>query len=126
MLVAVVAPPALNGFDRDSLLTALVVLVLVGLAVAGWLYWVGSQAKLARVSHPTADFVFSDEAVEMTTDQGAGRFAWGSVTQIWKFKRYWLLMIDINRFVTLPLAEAPPEALQFLDSKFEPRPFKAA
>ena len=124
--VAVVAPPVLNGFDRDSLVTALGVVIVLAAAVAGWLYWMGSRAKLARVSDPQAVFVFSDDAVEMTTDQGSGRFAWASVRQVWKFKRYWLLMIDLNRFVTLPLAEAPPEALQFLDQKIEPRPFKAA
>ena len=67
-----------------------------------------------------------DDAVEVKTDRGQGRLAWDEIRQIWKFRRVWLLMMDSNRFVTLPLADAPAEALQFLDKHIQPRPFQAA
>jgi hypothetical protein len=63
---------------------------------------------------------------EVATDMGSGRYRWEAIRQIWKFKQVWLLMFDLNRFVTLPLAGAPAEALQFLDEKVQPQPFKAA
>jgi len=70
--------------------------------------------------------VILDDAVEVKTDRGSGRLPWATIQQIWKFKRVWLLMMDSNRFVTLPLAEAPVDALRFLDEKIQPRPLGAA
>jgi hypothetical protein len=98
------------------------------LCLASWASVVSRarQAKLAMMSEPRAEFVILDDAVEVTTDRGSGRIAWRSIRQIWKFKRVWLLMMDSNRFVTLPLADAPSEALQFLDQKIQPRSLSAA
>ena len=97
--------------------------------IAATLWWMASrarQAKLALMNEPRAEFVILDDAVEVKTDLGSGRIAWKSIRQIWKFKRVWLLMMDPNRFVTLPLADAPAEALQFLDQKIHPRSLSAA
>jgi hypothetical protein len=98
------------------------------LCLASWLSVVSRarQAKLALMSEPRAEFVVLDDAVEVTTDRGAGRLPWKTIRQIWKFKGVWLLMMDRNRFVTLPLADAPAEALQFIDKQVQPQPLSGA
>ncbi len=78
--------------------------------------WIG------RLKSPQARFVVSDDGVEVATDANSGRLRFDAVKQIWKFKRVWLLMLDKTRFVTLPLAGAPAEALQVLNEKVRPRP----
>ncbi len=78
--------------------------------------WVG------RLNNLEARFVVSDDGVEVSTEAGSGRLRFEAVKQIWKFKRLWLLMLDPTRFVTLPLAGAPAEALQVLNAKVRPRP----
>jgi hypothetical protein len=114
-----------HDFDfMTGLFAGLVAALVVLIVLAGWLQWRSMQDKLARMKEPHAVFVLSDEAVEVKTDQGSGRFPWDAIRQIWKFKRVWLLMMDINRFVTLPLADAPAEALRFLDQKVRPRSFR--
>ena len=100
--------------------------VLIGLGVYSWMAARARDAKLALMKEPRAEFVILDDAVEVKTDRGSGRLPWATIQQIWKFKRVWLLMMDSNRFVTLPLAEAPAGALQFLDEKIQPRPLGAA
>ena len=118
-------------FARDfgfiaGLYGGLLMALLIFIVVIGWMHWRGMSAKLARMKEPRADFVLSDEALEVSTDSASSRFAWERIFQIWKFKQVWLLMLDINQFMTLPLAGVPPEALQFLDQKIQPRPFRAA
>ena len=130
-ITAVVVCAGFLLFARDfgfvtGLFAGLVVALVILVVTVGWAHWRGMKAKLARMKEPHTVFVLSDEAVEVTTDQGSGRFAWETIHQIWKFKRVWLLMFDLNRFVTLPLADAPTEALRFLDEKVQPRPFRAA
>ena len=105
-----------------GLIAALVILV----AAIGWLHWRGMKAKLARMKEPQAMFILSDEALEVATDYASSRLSWDTIWQIWKFKHVWLLMIDLNQFVTLPLDNAPAEALQFLDEKIQRRPIRAA
>ena len=105
-----------------GILTALLIFV----AVIGWLHWRGMNAKLARMKEPRAVFVLGDEALEISTDYASSRFDWDKIWQIWKFKHVWLLMLDLNQFMTLPLADVPPEALQFLDAKIQTRPHRAA
>jgi len=100
--------------------------VLIGLGVYSWMAARARDAKLALMKEPRAEFVILDDAVEVKTDRGSGRLPWATIQQIWKFKRVWLLMMDSNRFVTLPLAEAPVDALRFLDEKIQPRPLGAA
>jgi hypothetical protein len=107
-------------------IAALVAVLVMALATYGWINWRAGRAKLAMMKEPRAVFVLSDEAVEMKTDRGSGRFPWATIRQIWKFKHAWLLMMDRNRFLTLPLADAPAGALQFLDQKVQPQSLGAA
>lgn len=109
-----------------GLFAGLVAALVTLIALAGWMHWRGMKAKVARMKEPRAEFILFDDEVEVKTDRGSGRFPFETIRQIWKFEQVWLLMMDLNRFVTLPLAEAPAEALQFLDQKIEPRPFKPA
>lgn len=109
-----------------GLIGAGVTAVMLVLATLWWMSSRARQAKLAMMKEPRAEFLILDDAVEVKTDLGSGRLPWRSIRQIWKFKRVWLLMMDSNRFVTLPLADAPAEALQFLDQKVQPRSLSAA
>ena len=107
-------------------IAALGAILAMALATVVWINWRAGKAKLAMMKEPRASFVLSDEAVEMKTDRGSGRFPWATIRQIWKFQHAWLLMMDRNRFLTLPLADAPVEALQFMDKQIQPRPLGAA
>jgi hypothetical protein len=97
----------------------------IGLPLAG-VVWRSQRAMRAswvgRLKNPQARFVVSDDSVEVSTDANSGRLRFDAVKQIWKFKRLWLLMLDPTRFVTLPLAGAPAEALQILNANIRPRP----
>ena len=109
-----------------GVIAGVVAALLIALGVVSWMASRARDAKLALMKEPRAEFVILDDAVEVKTDRGSGQLPWATIQQIWKFKRVWLLMMDSNRFVTLPLAEAPAGALQFLDKKIQPRPLGAA
>jgi hypothetical protein len=128
-VIAVGASFLLLSYEFNALIGAIAAVVAALILSLSTLWWMASrarQAKLAMMSEPRAEFLILDDAVEVKTDRGAGRLPWRSIRQIWKFKRVWLLMMDSNRFVTLPLADAPAEALQFLDQKVKPRSLSAA
>ena len=66
-------------------------ILAMALATVVWVNWRAGKAKLAMMTEPRAQFVLSDDAVEMKTDRGSGRFPWATIRQIWKFPQVWLV-----------------------------------
>ncbi|MFO1126261.1 MAG: YcxB family protein [Methylocystis sp.] len=51
---------------------------------------------------------------------------WRQIKAIWPIEGAWLLILTMNHFVTLPLANAPQEALDFLRAHVSPSPNERA
>ena len=103
-----------------GLFAGLIASIALLIVFAGWAHWRGMRAKLRRMREPKATFRLSDDDVAIEVDTGSSRLPWATIKAIWRFDRVWLLMIASNQFITLPLKDAPPEALAFLDSKVAP------
>ncbi len=103
-----------------GLFAGLIASIALWFAFVGWAHWRGIRGKLRRMKEPKATFRLSDDEISIEADTGASRLPWTTIKDIWRFDRFWLLMLASNQFLTLPLRDAPPDALEFLKSKVPP------
>jgi hypothetical protein len=113
--------------DKDfvsGFFTGLVVAIVAAFAfVLLWFdYSVKAQVvELRLMKEPRATVSLFDDSFEMTSELGSWRFPWDTIHQIRKFDQAWILINAHHPFMTLPLAGIPADALQFLESKIQPR-----
>lgn len=73
-----------------------------------------SLRKFRAMRNPQAKFDLSETAFSLSADSGSATLPWTAVTEIWKFESCWLLLFSKAQFVTLPLADIPPDAQAYL------------
>ena len=45
---------------------------------------------------------------------------WTTFTELWRLERCWLLFLEPNNFVTLPIDGVPQDALDFIEQRVAP------
>lgn len=103
--------------DRSWLIGVLGVVLVLSFAFVVALYLVHLRSSLERfqrmkVKEATLD-ADSDKVV-MTSDVGAFELHWSAVRDVWRFERFWLLFVSRAQFVTLPVADLPSDAQEFI------------
>ncbi|KQO16769.1 YcxB family protein [Acidovorax sp. Leaf78] len=91
---------------------ALGVLLILGLALIGALYVVhlrGSLARFRRMRVKQAFLETTPDRLRLSSDMGSSDVDWSAVTEVWRFKDFWLLFFSRAQFVTLPLADLSDE-----------------
>jgi len=73
-----------------------------------------SITAFRRMNVPTATFELAEDGFTMSSDAGSSHLAWKSIERIWQFPDAWLLFLGKNAFFTLPIAEVPHDAMQFI------------
>lgn len=73
--------------------------------------------KLRAMRSPQATLEASDEALALSSDAGSASLPWSAITELWKLKNCWLLLLSRSQFVTLPLADLTPELKAFISEK---------
>jgi hypothetical protein len=97
--------------------------LLAILVFAGWrMHWRMMREKIAAMRGRFATARLSDEGIVIDGPGPATRLDWAAVRDIWRFDGVWLLMAATNHFIALPLAGAPPAALDFLEAQVKADP----
>ena len=110
---------ALQG-DRSWLVGGLGAIAILGAGFALALYIVHLRGTLARfrgMGTPTATLALGDDSFTLTSGLGSTSLPWSSVTEVWRYPSFWLLLFSKAQFVTLPLAAVSPEAQAFIASR---------
>lgn len=105
-----------NG-DRSWLIGAFgsVLLLGVGMIVAVYfVHFANMKRKLKDMGTPEATFTASESSFSVASGAGSSTIPWSTVTDVWKFKRCWLLLFSKAQFITVPLASVPEEMRAFI------------
>jgi hypothetical protein len=103
--------------DRSWRVGALGAVLLFGLAFVSLLYLVhlrNTLAKLRAMSSTNAAMALSEASITMSSDLGITTLQWSTVTAVWRYPSFWLLLFSRAQFVTLPLASISAEAQAFI------------
>jgi len=94
-----------------------------GLVFAGWrMHWRIMREKMDAMRGRFVTARLSDEGIVIDGPGQATRLDWPAVKAIWRFDGVWLLIAATNHFIALPLAGAPPAALDFLEAHVRGNP----
>ncbi|MGC3966866.1 MAG: YcxB family protein [Pirellulales bacterium] len=96
-------------------LAAAVVIFGIAMAVAVYVtHYRGTLARFRRMKIPEAVVELDDERVRVRSDAGASEMPWSTLTEIWRFPDFWLLMISKAQFFTLPTADLNDDTREFI------------
>lgn len=113
MLVIAAAVVALLFQGNTSWLTGTLATVFaIGVVAAVALYTIparDSLRKFREMESPVATFVADESTFTFSSEQGTTTVKWSVVTDVWRFKEFWLLSLSKSQFITLPLADMPTE-----------------
>ncbi len=94
---------------------ASVVSLGIGLAIALYLiHYRNALHKLKAMGRPQATLDLSESSFSLSSGAGMATLPWSSIAEVWRFKTCWLLLFSKAQFVTLPLADLPPDAQAFI------------
>jgi len=102
---------------RDWLWGAMTASVLLGYLVCGAVFVVHYRSgltKLRDMGSPIAEFTAQDDSFTLTSSIGTACMKWSSVTGVWRFESFWLLLFSRANFSTLPLQNVTPEMQSFV------------
>jgi YcxB-like protein len=104
-----------RGFYVGALGSAVFLTLMVVLALF-LNHYQGLMSRLRRF--PEATLELSDEGFTMSTDAGHSRLPWSAVVELWRFPKVWLLCVySRTQFITLPLADVPPDARNIIEER---------
>ena len=68
-----------------------------------------------KADDPTVTITFSENGVSTESDLGTSVLNWAVFEEILKFPDVWLLVYAKSGYMTLPLAQLPPDCRRFID-----------
>jgi hypothetical protein len=105
----------------DELAGEIFVVASVVLAVflfAGWrMHWRALREKMAAARGRFFMAHLRDEGIVIDGLAPEALLEWKNIKAIWQLNGVWLLILATNRFIALPLASAPQDALDFLQAQ---------
>jgi YcxB-like protein len=103
--------------DRGWAVGATATLLGVVCALIVTVYRVHAANSLARfrgMGEPVAQFGADEDDFRFVSGAGSSTLPWSSVTEVWTFDGFWLLLFSKANFVTLPLDPLSAEARAFV------------
>ena len=95
-----------------------------GLAFVGILFLViylahyrNTIGRFRQMRSPEATLSYDDERFTLTSELGSATMPWSSITEVWRFPRFWLLLFSRSQFVTLPLDALDDSTKDFITQK---------
>lgn len=119
-LVAVGLIVSLCNGDRSWVVGVLGSVLVFSIAFVVALYVVhyrNALYKLNALSSQQATLEASETSLSLSSAAGTATLPWSAVSEVWRFKTCWLLVLSKSQFVTLPLASLPPELAEFVLSR---------
>jgi hypothetical protein len=89
----------------------------IGIAMPVFVYFVhyrNTLRKFRAMGDPEATFTASESSFSVSSGAGSSTLPWSSVTEVWQFPSFWLLLFSKAQFITLPIADITPEAQAFI------------
>jgi hypothetical protein len=115
VLVGVLAYLVATG-DR-SWIVGLVAAVVLLMAIVGVALYIvpyrRSLARFDRMSSKSADLLFTERSLRMTSDLGQQEFRWELIERVWLYPRVWLLFVG-GTYMTLPPGNMDEETKRFV------------
>jgi hypothetical protein len=84
-----------------------------------WTHMRKSSAKLRQLTNPEARLAVAEDYFTVTTDLGKADIRWSSVTALWRFRDFWLVILEAPQFITVPLEFLPTEVRNTLVANIE-------
>jgi len=103
--------------DRSWLIGVFGAVLMFGISMIVAVYLVHAsnmKKKLKDMGAPEATFRAMEASFSIESGAGSSMLPWSSVTEVWKFKRCWLLIFSRAQFITVPLANVPEEMRAFI------------
>lgn len=109
-----------SAWETGAALGAACVLVflLIGIYL---LHYRQGMAKLRRMGSHQATLEFSDASLKVSSGAGSSTLPWTTFSEVWRFPKFWLLIIGQGQYMTLPLADLSPEVQAFILVHIHPR-----
>ena len=106
--------------DRSWVVGALVATLLFAAVFFVTLYAVhfrNSVGKFRQLKVPEATMLCDEEKFTITSELGSVTLPWSSITEVWRYPRFWLILFGPAQFSTLPLDCLDPETQAFITRK---------
>lgn len=98
---------------------ALIVGALLFIATIYVLHFRNALAKFRAMGQPTATLVLEEASFSLSSGIGSSVLQWSAITEVWRFRGFWLVLFSKSQFVTLPLVSLSEEAQAFILSRVE-------
>ncbi|MFO0957895.1 MAG: YcxB family protein [Isosphaeraceae bacterium] len=73
--------------------------------------------RFRQMRNPEAILRLGEEELTLKSDLGSSTLPWSAITEVWRFPRFWLVLLSPAQFFTLPLDCLDPAAREFIDRK---------
>lgn len=105
-----------RGWAVPLMLSALlfVALFIVSIYVAHFRNTLGTFRRMRR---PESTLSFDEEQFTLASELGSATLPWSAVTEVWRYPRFWLLLLSRNQFVTLPIECLDQNAQELITRK---------
>jgi hypothetical protein len=103
--------------ERSWFVGALGAVLIFGMGFAFMVYFVHMRNTLAKfrgMDASMATLALEDASFTMSSGLGTTSLPWSTVTELWRYPSFWLLLFSKGQFVTLPLASVPVQAQDFI------------
>ena len=103
--------------DRSWVVGVLATVVILGIAMPGAVYLVhyrNSMSKFREMGSPVASLVADESSFTFTSDRGSSTLRWDTITEVWRFRTFWLLLFSKAQFTTVPLQGVPEQMQSYI------------
>lgn len=103
--------------DRSWQVGVLASVLVLGVVFPIAIYFVhyrNATRKLHAMGLPQASLVATESTLSLSSGAGSSSFPWSSVSEVWRFPGFWLLLFSRAQFVTLPLTDISASLQAFI------------
>ena len=80
-------------------------------------HFANTVGKFRSMASPTAEFIFREQDMTVSSELGATTLPWGRIIEVWETPEFWMMFLTPSQFITLPVADLPEQALALVRSR---------
>ncbi|HKD29310.1 MAG TPA: YcxB family protein [Xanthobacteraceae bacterium] len=120
--IALIGIGLAGGWSREPSWVLAVYIAAIALAPLYFLlvwraHFVNTVGLFRSMASPTAEFVFRDQDVSISSELGSTTLPWTRFIDVWERPEFLMMFLTRSQFITLPVADLSEEALAFLRSR---------
>ncbi len=119
-LLIVILGLLISQHDRGwmgGFLIATILFVGVFLAVVYVAHFRNTIGRFRQMRTPEATFGYDEQQITLASEFGSATMPWSSITEVWRYPRFWLLLFSRSQFITLPLDCLDEQTQAFITRK---------